>query len=429
MLRWVFSKVMRIYFRRVDVVGDLPPPATQGRIFVANHVNGLVDPVLVMTSAPCVISPLGKSTLWSIPLLKWALGAIDAVPVTRRKDDPTKSAGSNDAVFEAVAGKLQRGGNILIFPEGISHNEPQLQRLRTGAARMLIRAADAGCKGLTFQAVGLEFDARDVFRSRALVIYGPLREVDAIAGSCEGGGSEEVVLAITQSMASDLSELIVEGTDWAEMRAIAQVAEVLANTLPLAPDAPLSSLERRNTMGRRVEMATRTIGKAHPGLASRIKCNLESYFSALERSGLSDRDVVRGALGVGALRAALLGLVLPLALVGVVIFALPYHLPRVVARVLAKESRDVVSTYKLGAGLVVVPLWVIGLTIAACVWIAMPWVLVACMLVWLSPWCALVWLDVLEHGPKRPANREELLKLRGELLSSIQQAQAAAAMN
>ena len=243
---------MRIYYRRIDVVGELPPGDVGGRIFVANHVNGLVDPVLVMTTAPCVISPVGKSTLWSIPLLNWVLDAVDAVPVTRRKDDPTKAVGSNDAVFEAVANKLIKNGNILIFPEGISHNEPQLQKLRTGAARMLVRAANSGAKGLTFQAVGLEFDARDVFRSRALVIYGPVREIDAITGDSEGR-----VRAATVAMAADLSDLIVEGTDWTEMRAIAQVAEVLANATSGGDGAPLSSLAQRNAIGRRVEAATR----------------------------------------------------------------------------------------------------------------------------------------------------------------------------
>ncbi len=410
---------MRIYYRRIDVVGELPPGDVGGRIFVANHVNGLVDPVLVMTTAPCVISPVGKSTLWSIPLLNWVLDAVDAVPVTRRKDDPTKAVGSNDAVFEAVANKLIKNGNILIFPEGISHNEPQLQKLRTGAARMLVRAANSGAKGLTFQAVGLEFDARDVFRSRALVIYGPVREIDAITGDSEGR-----VRAATVAMAADLSDLIVEGTDWTEMRAIAQVAEVLANATSGGDGAPLSSLAQRNAIGRRVEAATRAIMKSQPVLVETVKGNLDKYFLALDQSGLSDRDVVRGSAGVGYIRAGLLGLVLPMAIAGALLFALPYQLPRLVARALAKESHDVVSTYKLGVGLVVYPIWAIGLTIAACVLCKFPWSGLATALVWLAPWCALVWLDVLEHGPKRPANRDALLKLREDLLGSIEQAQA-----
>ena len=410
---------MRIYYRRIDVVGEVPPKDVGGRVFVANHVNGLVDPVLVMTSAPCMISPVGKSTLWSIPMLKWVLDAVDAVPVTRRKDDPTKAVGSNDVVFEAVADKLINHGNILIFPEGISHNEPQLQKLRTGAARMLMRAADEGARGLTFQAVGLEFDARDVFRSRALIIYGPVREVDATTGA-----TEERVNAITTAMRSDLSELIVEGTDWSEMRAIAQVAEVLANTAPHTDGMAASSLAHRNAIGRRVEAATRAIMKSQPAVVEAVKGNLEAYFSNLAQSGLSDRDVVRGSTGVGVVRAGLLGLVLPFAIAGALLFALPYQFPRLVARAFAKESHDVVSTYKLGVGLIVYPVWAMGLTITTFILFPVPWAALAVLLVWLAPWCALVWLDVLEHGPKRPANRDALLRSRRVLMTSIELAQA-----
>ena len=40
----------------------------QNYVFVSNHTNGLVDPVLVLTTAPCRISPVAKSTLWRIPI-------------------------------------------------------------------------------------------------------------------------------------------------------------------------------------------------------------------------------------------------------------------------------------------------------------------------------------------------------------------------
>src|SRR4051812_7792740 len=177
-LLWTFKRIVTIYFREVEIVGDVPSRATGGRIFAANHVNGLVDPILVMTAAECTICPVAKSTLWKIPGLRWLLDAVEAVPVVRRKDDPNKSQSANDAVFERVGKHLGGGGNILIFPEGTSHNEPQLVALKSGAGRMLASAREDGARGLTFQAVGLEFDARDVFRSRALVVYGPVREVD-----------------------------------------------------------------------------------------------------------------------------------------------------------------------------------------------------------------------------------------------------------
>src|SRR6476619_7403842 len=125
-LRFVFRRILAIYFRDVEIAGDVPRADTGGRVFAANHVNALVDPILVLTQAPCPISPVAKSTLWKIPGLTWLLETADAVPIVRRRDVPGKSEGDNEAVFARIAGHLVRGGNILIFPEGTSHNEPRL---------------------------------------------------------------------------------------------------------------------------------------------------------------------------------------------------------------------------------------------------------------------------------------------------------------
>src|SRR5579862_9312663 len=217
-----FRGIMRLYFRRIERLGQAPGPDTGGRVFVANHYNALIDPILVLTDAACEISPIAKSTLWSVPGLRWLLDRAGAVPIIRRKDSPDKAAGSNDATFDKIAAHLAHGGNILIFPEGTSHSEPQLAPLRTGAARMVAAAARRGGERPTFQAVALEFDARDDFRSRCLVLWGPVREMP------EGEG-EQLVHAITARMDEDLRELLVEGDTHEQRRLVARVAEMLAN--------------------------------------------------------------------------------------------------------------------------------------------------------------------------------------------------------
>src|SRR5690349_21615764 len=116
-LVWVFRHVVTIYFREIEATGNVPARETGGRLFVSNHVNGLIDAILVLTKAPCPVSPVAKSTLWNVPGLNWLLDAVHAAPLVRRRDDPTKKAGSNEEVFEKVAAWLGGGGNILIFPE------------------------------------------------------------------------------------------------------------------------------------------------------------------------------------------------------------------------------------------------------------------------------------------------------------------------
>jgi 1-acyl-sn-glycerol-3-phosphate acyltransferase len=195
-----FRSLIRLYFRRIERLGNPPGPETRGRVFVSNHHNALIDPILVLTDAACEISPIAKSTLWDIPGLSWLLDRAGAVPIVRRRDAPDKDTSSNDEMFATIASHLADGGNVLIFPEGTSHSEPTLAPLRTGAARMLVAAGAAARTPPTFQAVALEFDEKDRFRSRCLVIWGPVRSLADVRGT-----TEERVRAITAQMQADLS--------------------------------------------------------------------------------------------------------------------------------------------------------------------------------------------------------------------------------
>lgn len=387
----LFRRIARIYFREVEVAGDLPRSDTRGRLFAANHVNGLVDPVLVLTQAPCRISPVAKSTLWSIPGLRFLLDVAEAVPIVRRRDVPEKSAADNEAVFVRVAAHLAGGGNILIFPEGTSHNEPHLLELRSGAGRMLARAsAEPLGDELTFQSIALEFDARDLFRSRALVLFGPVRRVRDLPP-----GEPDVAKAVTSILRDDLSELLVEGSTWEERILLVRVAEMFA------ADARDHSLEHVNRVGRRIEHARRMLASAAPEDVAAIEDRLRAYLRAVEDQGATDRDVVRlargGAAGAAApparvARAAAMVATLPLALAAVPLYWLPYQLPRFVARRL-KGDPDVTSTYKLGVGLVIYPVWAALLVTLAFAKLPTEEAALASVLALAAPFAALAWLD------------------------------------
>ena len=401
-LQLVFGRIISIYFREIEIAGDVPRPDTGGRLFAGNHVNGLVDPILVLTQAPCAISPIAKSTLWKIPGLAWVLDAADAVPIKRKRDDPNKSVKENDEVFERIAAHLGGGGNILIFPEGTSHNEPHLIALRSGAGRMLAQSRANGAKGLTVQAVALEFDERDIFRSRALVLFGPVRDIDEIASTAPDVDS--ATKAITTVIRDDLSELLVEAETWEQRIALVRAAEMFAN------DACDRSLARMNQLGRRIEEARRVLGASDPATVSAIEKRVDDYWAALEDAGASDDLVARFTRRARALEAgeavgeeprvassriawrALRVVTLPLAVIGMTLWYLPYQVPRAVTRRLGDDP-DVSSTYKLGVGLLVHPLWA-ALLIGLAFWrLPTESALVATLVVLASPFAALPWLD------------------------------------
>jgi glycerol-3-phosphate O-acyltransferase/dihydroxyacetone phosphate acyltransferase len=394
-----FRSVMRLYFRRIESVGHAPPAATAGRVFVANHYNALIDPILVITDAACEISPIAKSTLWRVPGLRWLLDRAGAVPIVRRKDSPDKDAHANDAVFERIARHLATGGNILIFPEGTSHSEPHLAPLRSGAARMLAAAATEGADA-TFQAVALEFDQRDDFRSRALIVWGPVRRFADLPGDLD-----QQVVAATARMDADLRELLVEGDTHEERALIARVAQMLAN------DAGDGSLEGWNTIGRQVELASRTLRGRDAAIASDVATRVDAYYAELERLGVRDAQVVArnetAETTRATTRARRLAVLAPLAIPGFALYALPYFIPRLVAR---RTDPDAVSTVKLGVALIVYPLWMIGL-VGASLLLPPPLSLGAAAIAIASPFAALRWLDAWWGRDRHVPTSDELATL------------------
>lgn len=414
-LVWIFAHIVDIYFSSVESTGAEPAADTAGRLFVSNHVNGLIDPLLVLTAAPCPISPVAKSTLWNIPGLRWLLDAADAVPIVRRRDNPNKGKGANEAAFERIASWLRDGGNILIFPEGTSHNEPYVLKVRTGASRMLTRAYRSGAEGATFQAVALEFDARDVFRSRCLLVYGPVRNVAELARNATS--DDELVKLITQVVQDDLEELIVEGKTWEDRVLIARVAEMIAH------DGGDASLAAWNEIGRQVEAAERALDALDASRVAAVRREVDAYHALLDREGLHDVQVADAVHGRAprASVAALLGFLLaaPLAAVGTVLYWLPYQAPRLVAKT-AKEP-DVVSTYKLGTGLVLFPLWAAALVVVGFMLLSTPYAAAAAAVVVASPFCVLLLRD-----RSRPLRRHLRVTRRQRRLEPVRVARARA---
>ena len=145
--------VTRVFFRSVEVSGRDNIPALGPVIFVGNHPNSLLDPVMVTTTCPRAVRFAAKESLFGGPLrpFLWLLGS---VAIKRRQDQVEGAAEDaalpadaprvdNSAAFDALFQVLAQGDAFGIFPEGISHTRPELAPLKTGAARIALEAYEA----------------------------------------------------------------------------------------------------------------------------------------------------------------------------------------------------------------------------------------------------------------------------------------------
>jgi glycerol-3-phosphate O-acyltransferase / dihydroxyacetone phosphate acyltransferase len=157
---------LKIFFRRIELDGLERVPRGGPVIFASNHPNGLVDPLFLLCFAGRPVSFLGKAPLFHYPVIGWIERKLDTIPVYRKQDN---TAGSNEEMFARARAVLQGKGSIAIFPEGTTHDDPQLRELKTGAARI---ALGADVADLVIIPAGIYYTAKHVFRSAALVVFG-----------------------------------------------------------------------------------------------------------------------------------------------------------------------------------------------------------------------------------------------------------------
>ena len=350
--------IANTFFRRIDVVGLENIPEQGPVIFAGNHPNALMDGFLLI--AKCGRWPLhfmANAKLWEYRLLAPVLNAIGAVPVYRREEHDGEV--DNQKAFERLYEVIESGDCMGIFPEGISHAESQLVKLKTGTARIALSVTARGQADVKIIPCGLNYIHRHRFRSQVLIEFGEpiiineqwLREYDQ--------DEQTTVRKLTEHLAEALINVTLNAPDWRTLRFIQA-----ARRLYKPASADLAPGEYVELSRRFVDGYLLAIDKPEMQV---FRNEVENYQARLDMLGLKDHQLRQPVTLGHAFRKVMLRSLTMLALLPLAIPGALLHLPVgwIAATVGERFSyeMDDIATLKVFATILLLPLLYIGIAI------------------------------------------------------------------
>ena len=372
LLRGTATIALRWYYSDVAVQGRERVPRDGPLLIFANHPNALIDPLLVGTAVPRRVLLTAKATLFERPALGWLLRAVGVVPLRRAKDEARESATPpvvperNAQAFALVTAALRARQAVLLFPEGVSHDDPTLAPLKSGAARMALQAHREGVTELRLLPMGLVFEQKERPGSRVLVRIGEALDLDTWLATHPAEPHE-----LTEALEARLRAVTLNFASSERAARAVHLARVLVSLAraPSSIDEP-TSLDAEATTALRIDAAVGALTDAPPKVtaaADALVSRLDEIDHELQHRGIRLADVrISTRLSDAVAFVGREGSLVLLAGLAIVLGWATHWIPLRAARALAKRSlthnpsRDQPAMRTILFGLLAVVLWYVA---------------------------------------------------------------------
>ncbi len=375
--------IVRRFFRRVEVAGLEQLPKDGGGIYVAWHPNGLIDPALILTQSPYPVIFGARHGLFKWPGLGRLMRAAGAVPIYRASDakgSAEERRAANAKSLSALASAIAEGKFSALFPEGVSHDDPHLRQIKSGAARLYYQARQMMTEGApTIVPVGLHYDEKRVFRSHALVwFHSPVELPRHLDVTPSPGDSDEVMRErareLTEVLHTSLTEAVRPTEDWQTHFLMHRASKLIRAERAARAGRRLSmpKMEERELAFARIWIGYRELSLVQPDAVSALRAEVERYDEDMRAMKLRDHEL-DGSPRLGSiwlpvllfLQVILVYLVMPpILIVGYIVNAPPALILMLLSRLASSQYKDE-ATVKVLAGAVLLPLTWVGAGVLA----------------------------------------------------------------
>lgn len=338
---------IKLFFNQISIQNKQIVPNTSPIIFVANHPNFFMDPLIIGSYCPRQLYFFAKSTLFNSPLKKRILTRLNLVPVYRKIDDK-ENMGGNVNSFNKGYRILENNGAFLIFPEGISVGKRVLGKIKTGAARIGLEAElkNDFALNIVIIPIGLSYSDQVRFRSNIMIRFGSPIELSKFEKEYKTN-EVETVKKVTLIIEKSLNNL----TNYYQTDQIEDIVQGLELIYKMELMTELGmEVDNKNDdfiISKILTDAVQWYKDNEPALIIEFREKLNEYIDLLKQLDIRDEflDPVRQEKRGWGKTKTILFLVIgsPLFIWGIITNYIPYILPRVLVEITNKDQSEEAS--------------------------------------------------------------------------------------
>lgn len=334
-LKFLMKLTTKGFFRKISTRNRNVIPDKGPLMILANHPSAFLDPIVIATLVNRDVYFLAKGVLFKTKFAQKLLPKLHMIPVYRKQDDPSMMDKNKDT-FEKCFEHLERGGAILMFPEGISITERKLKPVKTGAARIVLGAEARNQFKLNVQVicVGLNYENPHQFNKEVYINFdNPLHAIDYKQAyeQDEYAGVEK----LTEDFRVHLEKLMINIQDESADALTKDVERLFKSKLQKELGIEKNDKDAEFMLVKSIAESVDYFKEQSPEYVMVMQKKIREYFRNLERLGLNDQLLMTtknkslmGRVGL-AIMTILIGF--PVYVYGLINNYIPFEIPSIIA--------------------------------------------------------------------------------------------------
>jgi len=348
---------LRIFFHEIQVRNKEQIPLNDPFIVTSNHPNDKLDALVIGRTIPKKVNFLAAGFLFKNKILGWVMRSTGTIPLYRKHENADAEEKNIDS-FEACYDVLNNTGAIGVFPEGLTHLDRPVKKVKTGTARIAIEAEvrKNWQLGLKIVPVGLNYYHPTKIRGKIFVNFGRPISVADFKDDYEQN-PEKAIHEFTDLIYKKIQQHVVHLDSENLQHLLGDLEHIYKVPLleQLSEEAPVSEF----MLSKKLAEAAQYYYEHDPGKIAEVWGKLENYKLKLKEMGVGDTMIReyhhRGVVlrGLGALLISIIG-------VPITLYGWLNSLPAIILTMIFSQRKanrlTKIALTKLTSGLLIFPI-------------------------------------------------------------------------